>query len=196
MTNNKKHAVIVAGGTGGHIYPALAFAKRWQTLGHAISWIGTKQGLEASIVPKQNIPLFFITVKGVRRSKILAQVCAFGMALYAICQAMRLLRRLKPDVVLGMGGYVSGPSILAARCLNIPVVIHEQNAVAGKTNQLVARFSQKILTAFPNVLTRYKPIVTGNPVRAELTALMPKSHPHQPMRVLILGGSRGASRLK
>lgn len=195
MTNNKKHAVIVAGGTGGHIYPALAFAKRWQSLGHAISWIGTQQGLEASIIPKQNIPLFFITVRGVRRSKLLAQIFALGMALYAICQAVRLLRRLKPDVVLGMGGYVSAPSIIAARCLDIPVVIHEQNAVAGKTNQLLARFSQKILTAFPNVLTRYNPIVIGNPVRSELIALTPRLHPHRPMRVLIVGGSRGASSL-
>jgi UDP-N-acetylglucosamine--N-acetylmuramyl-(pentapeptide) pyrophosphoryl-undecaprenol N-acetylglucosamine transferase len=187
-----KHCVIVAGGTGGHVYPALAFAANWQAQGHRVTWIGTQQGLEASIVPKHNIPLHFIQVKGVRRSGKIAQFFSLLGAARAFFQAITLLKQLQPNIVLGMGGYVSGPSVLAARCLKIPVVIHEQNAIAGKTNQLAARFVQKVLTAFPGVLTQYQPIVCGNPVRADLITLQPKRYMNTPMRVLIVGGSRGA----
>lgn len=192
MTENIKHAVVVAGGTGGHVYPALAFAADWQARGHQVSWIGTQEGLEATIVPKNNISLYFIHVKGLRRSGKIQQLCSLLGALRAFFQAVKLLKKLQPNVVLGMGGYVSGPSVLAARYLKIPVVIHEQNAIAGKTNQWVARFSQKVLTAFPNVLTRYHPIVCGNPVRADLLKLKPKTLINSPLRILIVGGSRGA----
>ncbi len=192
MIESTKHAVIVAGGTGGHVYPALAFAEKWQEQGHRVSWIGTQEGLEASIVPKHGISLFFIKVKGVRRSGKLYQVFALLGAVRAFFQALRLLKKLKANLVLGMGGYVSGPSVLAARCLNIPVVIHEQNAIAGKTNQLAARFAKKVLTAFPDVLTKYHPTVCGNPVRADLVHIKPKKFSDIPMRVLIIGGSRGA----
>lgn len=189
---DKKHVVIVAGGTGGHVYPAIAFAVKWQAQGNCVSWIGTKEGLEASIVPKHGIPLHFIQVKGLRRAGKLHQLFALWGALRAFFQAFLLLKKLKPNVVLGMGGYVSGPSALAARCLNIPVVIHEQNAIAGKTNQLVARFAKKVLTAFPNVLSAYHPVVCGNPVREDLLTLRPKNAANFPMNILIIGGSRGA----
>lgn len=192
MTENIKHAVIVAGGTGGHVYPALAFAADWQAQGHKVSWIGTQEGLEATIVPKNNIPLYFIHVKGLRRSGKVQQLFALLGALRAFFQAIKLLKKLQPHVILGMGGYVSGPSVLAARYLKIPVVIHEQNAIAGKTNQWVARFTRKILTAFPNVLTQYNPIVCGNPVRANLLTLKPKTMINSPLHILIVGGSRGA----
>ncbi|MES2204561.1 MAG: undecaprenyldiphospho-muramoylpentapeptide beta-N-acetylglucosaminyltransferase [Pseudomonadota bacterium] len=187
-----KHATIVAGGTGGHVYPAIAFASAWKAQGNSVSWIGTQEGLEASIVPKHEIPLYFIQVKGVRKSGKLQQLFALWGALRAFFQALLLLKKLKPNVVLGMGGYVSGPSALAAKCLGIPVVIHEQNAVAGKTNQIVARFSKKVLTAFPNVLTKFKAVVCGNPVRADLLKLRPKNYANSCMNVLIIGGSRGA----
>ena len=188
----QKHVTIVAGGTGGHVYPAIAFAEAWKAQGHTVSWIGTQEGLEASIVPKHAIPLYFIRVKGLRRSGKLHQLFALWGALRAFFQAIKLLRKLKPNIVLGMGGYVSGPSALAARCLSIPVVIHEQNAIAGKTNQIVARFSKKVLAAFPGVLTKYHAIVCGNPVRADLLKLSPKNYAHSPMNILIIGGSRGA----
>lgn len=187
-----KHVMIVAGGTGGHIYPAVTFASQWKAQGHSVSWMGTKEGLEASIVPKYDIPLYFISVKGLRRSGKLNQLFALWGMLRAFFQALKLLRKLKPNVVLGMGGYVSAPSALAARCLNIPVVIHEQNAIAGKTNEIVARFSKRVLTAFPNVLTRFNPLVCGNPVRADLLTLSPKAYASSSMNILIIGGSRGA----
>lgn len=187
-----KHVTIVAGGTGGHVYPAIAFTSAWKAQGHSISWIGTKEGLEASIVPKHNISLYFIQVKGLRKSGKLHQLFAFLGIFRAFWQALLLLKKLKPDVVLGMGGYVSGPSVLAARCLGIPVVIHEQNAIAGKTNQLAALFAQKVLTAFPNVLVKRKPIVCGNPVRKDLLTIKPKPCANNIMNILILGGSRGA----
>ncbi len=189
---NIKHAVVVAGGTGGHVYPAIAFASAWRKTGHHVSWIGTKEGLEASIVPKYEIPLYFIEVKGLRRSGNLHKLLALWGAVRAFFQALLLLKKLKPNVVLGMGGYVSGPSALAARCLGIPVVIHEQNAVAGKTNQIVARFAKKVLAAFPNVLTQFGAGTCGNPVRADLFSLRPKMHANALMNILILGGSRGA----
>ena len=189
---NIKHAVVVAGGTGGHVYPAIAFASAWRDQGHQVSWIGTKEGLEASIVPKYDITLHFIQAKGLRRSGKLQQLLALWGAVLAFFQALLILKKLKPDVVLGMGGYVSGPSALAARCLGIPVVIHEQNAIAGKTNQIVARFAKKVLTAFPNVLSNFSAVTCGNPVRADLLALRPKMHANKPMNILILGGSRGA----
>ena len=146
----------------------------------------------ATIVPKYDIPLYFIKVKGLRRSGKLHQLFALWGAVRAFFQAFLLLKKLKPNVVLGMGGYVSGPSALAARCLGIPVVIHEQNAIAGKTNQIVARFSKKVLAAFPNVLTKFHAVVCGNPVRADLLKLHPKYHANSCMNILIIGGSRGA----
>lgn len=187
-----KHAVIVAGGTGGHVYPAIAFAAAWKAAGHQASWIGTKEGLEASIVPRHHIPLHFIQVKGLRRSGKLHQLLAVLTVFKAFWQAWCLLKKLKPNVVLGMGGYVSGPSVLAARCLGIPVVIHEQNAIAGKTNQITAFLAQKVLAAFPNVLTKRGAMVCGNPVRADLFSLQPKTDANRVMHILILGGSRGA----
>jgi len=192
QTSHGKHVVIVAGGTGGHVYPAIAFAATWQAKGHRVSWIGTQSGLEASIVPKYSIPLHFIQVKGLRGSGKLQQLFSIWGAARAFFQALKLLQKLQPNVVLGMGGYVSGPSALAARCLGIPVVIHEQNAIAGKTNQLVARFAKKVLTAFPNVLVNRKPVVCGNPIRKDLLAIQPKTHANSSMNILILGGSRGA----
>lgn len=188
----QKHITVVAGGTGGHVYPAISFASVWKAEGHAVSWIGTKEGLEASIVPKYDIPLYFIPVKGLRRSGKLHQLFALWGALRAFFQACILLKKLKPNVVLGMGGYVSGPSVLAARCLGIPVVIHEQNAIAGKTNQIVARFAKKVLAAFPKVLTKFNAVVCGNPVRVDLLKLRPKAYANSCMNVLIIGGSRGA----
>lgn len=188
----KKHVVIVAGGTGGHIYPAIVFAQTWRAQGHHVSWIGTQEGLEASIVPKYNFSLYFIQVKGLRRTGKIKQFFALWGAVRAFFQALFLLKKLKPNVVLAMGGYVSGPVALAAKCLSIPIVLHEQNAIAGKTNQIIVRFAKKVLTAFPNVLTHYQPIVCGNPVRKDLFSLNPKPCAHSPMNILILGGSRGA----
>lgn len=188
----QKHVTIVAGGTGGHIYPAIAFALKWKAQGHTVSWLGTEEGLEASIVPKYDLPLYFISVKGLRGSGKLQQTFALWKMMRAFFQAFFRLRKLKPHVVLGMGGYVSAPSALAAKCLGIPVVIHEQNAIAGKTNQIIARFAKRVLTAFPNVLTTFAPVVCGNPVRADLLKLRPKVSVQACLNILIIGGSRGA----
>lgn len=191
----KKTVAVIAGGTGGHIYPALAFAAQWQLLGHDVFWIGTEQGLESSIVPQESIPLYFVSGKGLRRSGKLNQLKALFQGLKGFFQAFLILKRLKPHVVLGMGGYVSGPGLLAARCLGIPIVIHEQNAIPGKTNQYMARFAKRVLTAFPEVLSSFHPIVCGNPVRKTLMNLKPKQAANKPLRLLVLGGSRGALNL-
>lgn len=187
-----KHVVIVAGGTGGHIYPALAFAQTWVARGHRVAWIGTPQGLEASLVPAHHFPLYFISARGWRRTQKIHKIFALGAALRAFFQALRHLRRLRPNLMLAMGGYVSGPSALAAVYLGIPVVVHEQNALAGKTNQYIARYAKKVLTAFPGVLSVYHALLCGNPVRQDLWSVPVKSRAQTTMNVLVLGGSRGA----
>lgn len=189
-----KKIMIMAGGTGGHIFPALAVAIRLQADGWQISWLGTADRMEANLVPKYGIPVEFISISGVRGKGMKALFSAPLRIYRAIIQARIIMRKFQPDIVLGMGGYVSGPGGIAAHLCGIPVVIHEQNAVAGLTNKWLAKVASRILQAFPGTFKHAE--VVGNPVRKEVVALPPPKQRFQnrdgPIHVLVLGGSQGS----
>lgn len=189
--------MIMAGGTGGHVFPALAVAEALRREGYKVAWLGTGRGIENDVVPKADIHLHRLSVKGVRGKGPLAKLMAPGRLLLALAQALRILRRTRPAVVLGMGGFASGPGGIAARILGIPLVIHEQNAVAGTTNRWLAKFATRVLCGFSDVFpAEQSPVVVGNPLRSGVTS-MPEPEQrgvgsHQPLRLLVLGGSQGA----
>jgi UDP-N-acetylglucosamine--N-acetylmuramyl-(pentapeptide) pyrophosphoryl-undecaprenol N-acetylglucosamine transferase len=192
--------LIMAGGTGGHVFPALAVAQVLRSREREVVWLGTRRGLEARLVPPAGIPIEWIHVGGLR-GKGAATLLAAPLALaWALWQAIGVLRRLRPSAVLGMGGFVSGPGGLAAWLLRRPLIIHEQNTVPGLTNRLLARLARVVLEAFPGSFragsgARH----TGNPVRATISALAPPDRRFAgragPPHLLVLGGSQGALRL-
>lgn len=189
--------MLMAGGTGGHVYPALAVAERLRGDGWEVVWLGTRAGLEARVVPAAGIEVEWVTVGGLRGKGLATLLLAPVRLASALWQSVAAIRRRRPAAVLGMGGYVSGPGGIAARLLGKPLVIHEQNAVAGLTNRVLARIARRVLTGFPGVLARGEWI--GNPVRASITALPePGARAggrNGPLRVLVLGGSQGARAL-
>jgi UDP-N-acetylglucosamine--N-acetylmuramyl-(pentapeptide) pyrophosphoryl-undecaprenol N-acetylglucosamine transferase len=192
--------LIMAGGTGGHVFPALAAARVLRERGFEPVWLGTQRGLEAKLVPPQQIPIEWISVSGLRGKGITAWLAAPYRLSLAIWQSLQVMRRRKPSVVLGGGGFVSGPGGVAAWLTGRPLVIHEQNAVAGLTNRLLARIAQRVLEAFPQSFPPgVDAMAVGNPVRREIAALAaPKQRfgtRQGPLRVLIIGGSQGAARL-
>jgi UDP-N-acetylglucosamine--N-acetylmuramyl-(pentapeptide) pyrophosphoryl-undecaprenol N-acetylglucosamine transferase len=189
--------LIMAGGTGGHVFPALAVARALRGRNETVVWLGTRQGLEARIVPQDGFPLETIRVSGLRRKGLGAWLVAPWQLLIALIDALRVLRRQRPKVVLGMGGFASGPGGFAAWLLGRPLLIHEQNTIAGLTNRLLAGIAREVLEAFPGSFSGRKATrVTGNPVRNEISAL---PDPQQrlagrtgALHVLVLGGSQGA----
>lgn len=193
------HAVVImAGGTGGHVFPALAVAERLRGQGVEVVWMGTRRGLEAQVVPAAGIPMEWVTISGLRGKGALSWLLAPFKLVVAVGQAVGILRRLRPRAVLGMGGFVSGPGGLAAWLLRRPLLIHEQNAVAGLTNRLLARLANRVMEAFPGSLGRGA-VLTGNPVRPEIAAL-PRPEERFAgrtgrLRLLVLGGSLGAQAL-
>ncbi len=196
-SNTLKRVLIMAGGTGGHIFPGLAVAKYLRDQGVDVQWLGTPQGLEAKLIPEANIPLHFISISGLRGKSIKTLLSAPVKLCMAIFQAKRILKTLQPDVVLGMGGFVSGPGGIASWLLGYPLVIHEQNAKAGFTNKVLSHFSDKILQGFPSAFPSSKKVVlTGNPVRVEIENITPPAQRFQRTekhcRLLIIGGSLGA----
>ena len=186
--------LIMAGGTGGHVMPALAVAHELRAQGHNVRWLGTAKGLEARTVPAAGIELFTLPVAGLRGTGALRYLSAPVGLLRALVQAVGLLRRLRPDAVLGLGGYASGPGGVAAFLLRRPLLIHEQNARPGLTNRLLARLAQRVLAGFPGVrLAGRAAEFTGNPVRGELLDLPPPGERLSTApRLLVLGGSQGA----
>lgn len=184
----------MAGGTGGHVFPGLAVAKKLQQQGWEIRWLGTADRMEAELVPKHGIDIDFIKVKGLRGQGLSRLIKAPFQIANAILQAKKHMQQWQPDAVLGMGGYVSGPGGIAAKMLGVPVVLHEQNAVAGLTNQWLSRIASKVFQAFPGAFPNAE--VVGNPVREDVVAL---PEPEQRMaerkdtiRILVMGGSQGA----
>ncbi len=169
MGNKKTKVLILAGGTGGHIFPALAIAKALQKQGHQIHWVGTKAGLEALIVPKESIPISFISIAGLRGKRLSSLLVAPFMLMLSLLQSLYIILTVRPTIVLGMGGFVAGPGGIAAWILRVPLVIHEQNAVACVTNKILGRFAMHIFEAFPNSFPNFKDkvLLTGNPLRAE-----------------------------
>jgi len=192
-----QHLLICAGGTGGHVYPGLAVASAWQAAGHRVSWMGGLRGLETRVVPEANIELSSIPVQGLRGKGLLGWLMAPIRLLRALRFALGAMRRLRPDVVLGMGGFAAGPGGLAAWLLRIPLVIHEQNARAGWTNQVLQHIAKTSLQAFPGALIGAESV--GNPVRDSIVRLASPEQRYAErngaLRVLVLGGSLGALRL-
>lgn len=187
--------VIMAGGTGGHIFPGLATAKGLIRQGYRVHWLGTPGSMEAQLVPAHGIDISYIPVTGLRGKGVGFLLQAPWRLSVSLIKAMQILRTQKPVCVVGMGGYVTGPGGVAARLLGIPLVVHEQNAVAGLTNKLLARIANRVLEAFPGTfadVSGVAAVLTGNPVRADIVALAPSCQPRTPLRLLVLGGSRGA----
>ncbi|MDX1606098.1 MAG: undecaprenyldiphospho-muramoylpentapeptide beta-N-acetylglucosaminyltransferase [Candidatus Competibacterales bacterium] len=192
--------LIAAGGTGGHVFPALAVAECLRDRAVPVVWLGTARGLEGQLVPKSGFALETIRVSGLRGTGLKRFMLAPPMLLRALLQAVAVLRRQRPRLVLGMGGFASGPGGIAARCLGIPLVIHEQNAIAGLTNRWLARLARRVLQAFPGTFAvGRQPETVGNPVRAGIAALPPPRERFAirkgPARLLVLGGSQGARAL-
>lgn len=188
--------LIVAGGTGGHIFPGLALARALQARGQSVAWLGTRAGLENKILQNE-VPLYYLNASGFRGKGVIKKIISLYDAVIATVQAIQFIRRFKPSVVVAMGGYTAGPGGLAAWLLRIPLVIHEQNAIAGFTNRCLSKFATITLQAFPNTFSASTLAKTvGNPVREDLCLLRdPKTRFAQRsdvFRLLILGGSRGA----
>ncbi len=194
MSKVNPKIMIMAGGTGGHVFPALAVAKELMDRQCEVQWMGTSRGIEARIVPENKITLNLLKITGIRGKGALALVVAPFKVLTAIVEAVGILRSFKPNVVLGMGGYVSGPGGIAAWILRIPLVVHEQNARPGTTNKWLAKFSKKTLSAFPEVLPGA--IHIGNPIRREIINVASPaerlSKRSGSLRILVMGGSLGA----
>ncbi|MBY0377615.1 MAG: undecaprenyldiphospho-muramoylpentapeptide beta-N-acetylglucosaminyltransferase [Gammaproteobacteria bacterium] len=194
-----KKVLIMAGGTGGHIFPALAVAEALIAQGIDVAWLGRAEGMEADIVAKAELPLLSIQVGGLRGKGLKRLFTAPWQLLRAWRQASRHLGQWRPNLVLGFGGYASGPGGMAAFLKRTPLCIQEQNAIPGYTNRILAKMAQKIFTAFPEVFNTSKTIVTGNPLRQSLLKLAPPkkrlANRTGPIRILVLGGSQGAKAL-
>ncbi|MDO3388391.1 undecaprenyldiphospho-muramoylpentapeptide beta-N-acetylglucosaminyltransferase [Gilvimarinus sp. SDUM040013] len=187
--------VIMAGGTGGHVFPALAVANELRGAEVKLSWLGTRRGIESRLVPDANIELDFMSVQGVRGRGVIGLIKAPFLVGLAVLQALGVLRQRKPDVVVGFGGFASGPGGIAAKILGVPLVVHEQNAVAGTTNKILSRVAARTLTGFDGVFERGEWV--GNPVRESITKLAEPADRYkvrnaESLRLLVLGGSLGA----
>ena len=192
-----KTLLVMAGGTGGHVYPALAVANSLIARGVRIVWLGTKTGIESRIELSSAIEMEWIDVAGIRGKGLIRATRALLLFFRAFLQATTVIRRQRPDALLGMGGYVSGPGALAGLIMRLPLIIHEANFDAGLTNKILARFSTYVLTGFPNSLgVGSKARWVGNPVRSKVIALDKKcgkaKSDKTELCVLVLGGSQGA----
>jgi UDP-N-acetylglucosamine--N-acetylmuramyl-(pentapeptide) pyrophosphoryl-undecaprenol N-acetylglucosamine transferase len=195
--SNVKSVVVMAGGTGGHVFPALAVAEALRRRGVAIHWLGTRAGIEAELVPARGFAITYLDVSGVRGQGVKRLLLApFKIAL-AVLRAMQVLKAVQADAVIGLGGYVTGPGGVAARLVGKPLYIHEQNAIAGFTNRQLSHLATEVLEAFPGAFAPAAKVKqVGNPVRADIAALpAPQARlagREGPLRVLVLGGSQGA----
>ena len=200
MVNNIKHVLIAAGGTGGHVYPALAVADYLREQQVKVTWVGTERGLESRVIPAADIPLEIISISGLRGKGLLTLFLVPLKLVLAIFQAIKIFLKVKPDAVLGMGGFVSGPCGLAAFILRKPLYLHEQNAIPGLTNKVLSYLATSVMQAFPHSFKNNAAVITtGNPIRKDITALeKPETRmtQHQgQLRLLIIGGSLGAQAL-
>lgn len=192
--------LIMAGGTGGHVFPALALARLLRAASHEVIWLGTRAGIEARLIPAENIAIEWLSMSGLRGKGAATTLLAPFILLQSIWQALGVMRRRRPRLVVGFGGFVTGPGGVAAWLTRRPLVIHEQNAVAGYANRMLSHFARHILSAFPKAFPAgVDARVVGNPVRAEIVAqpAPPERFAQRAgaLRLLIVGGSLGAARL-
>jgi len=189
--------MILAGGTGGHIFPGLAVAHALRARGVSVTWLGASGGMEMRLVPPHGIDIDTIAVSGLRGKGLATILLAPLRVLSAIRAARATLRRRKPRAVISFGGYAAGPGGIAAKLGGVPLVVHEQNRAPGMTNRVLAKFARRVLTGFPDTFVNEE--VVGNPVRAEIASIASPaerlSHRAGPLRLLVLGGSQGARAL-
>ena len=192
-----KTLMVMAGGTGGHIFPGIAVAEELRAQGWRIVWMGNPDGMEARIVPQRGYETAWVRFGALRGKGLLRKLLLPVNLLSGFWQALRALRRVQPDVVLGMGGYITFPGGMMASLLGRPLVLHEQNSVAGLANRVLAKVADRVLSGFPAVLDNAEWL--GNPVRADITAVLPPAERYAgrtgPLRVLVVGGSLGAAAL-
>ncbi len=187
--------MIMAGGTGGHVFPALAIADKLRQAGEKVIWMGTKKGLEARVVPQAGYAVEWLSVNGLRGKGVLTLFLAPFKMLQALFQAGSILLKHKPKAVLGMGGFVSGPGGIMSWLMRVPLFLHEQNAVVGLTNQWLSRVCTQIFYGFPTPQKQIKEgLYVGNPVRNELLNIV-KTTSDKGLNLLIIGGSLGATQL-
>ena len=200
-STTQRPIMVTAGGTGGHVYPGLAVARALIAQGIPVVWMGTRKGLEARVIPEAGIEMAWLEVNALRGKGLLNTLLAPVNLLRALWQSWGIMRRYRPAAVLGMGGFVAGPGGFVASLMGIPVVIHEQNAVAGLTNKLLSKVCRRILEGFPGTFpASQKVLATGNPVRLDIASLpAPEqrmaARAHEPVHVLVVGGSLGAQAL-
>ena len=193
--------LVMAGGTGGHVFPALAVAEALRARGEQVVWLGTRAGIEARVVPAAGIAIEWLNVQGLRGKGLSTLLLAPFRLLRACWQALRILRRTRPRAVLGMGGFVSGPGGLMAWILKIPLFLHEQNAIVGLTNRILSRFATAVFVAFPQAAAAIAGSeCIGNPVRSGFSQVQEpaarlQARIDQPLQLLVIGGSLGAAAL-
>jgi UDP-N-acetylglucosamine--N-acetylmuramyl-(pentapeptide) pyrophosphoryl-undecaprenol N-acetylglucosamine transferase len=192
-----KTILIMAGGTGGHIFPGLAVAHEMRAAGWEVVWLGARGGMEERLVPQRGYRTAWVRAKAARGKGLLQKLLLPANLLYSFWESARVIRRLKPDVVLGLGGYVAFPGGMMASLLNRPLALHEQNAVPGLANRVLSTISDKVMVAFPGALKSAE--WTGNPVRSEIAAVPAPQDRFEgrdgPLKILVVGGSLGAQAL-
>jgi UDP-N-acetylglucosamine--N-acetylmuramyl-(pentapeptide) pyrophosphoryl-undecaprenol N-acetylglucosamine transferase len=192
--------MIMAGGTGGHIFPALAVAEHLRAQGWSVTWLGVRGGMEERLIPPRGYAMAWVRFSGVRNRGVVAAALLPLNLLVAFWQGARAIFAHRPDVVLGMGGYVSFPGAMMASLFNRPLAIHEQNSVAGLANRVLAKLADRVMTTFPSAFGEATAVIwTGNPVREEIVAMAPPENRYAAragqLRVLVMGGSQGAQML-
>ncbi len=189
--------LIMAGGTGGHIFPGLAVAEQVRAAGWQVMWMGARGGMEERLVPPHGYGAAWIRARAARGKGLLQKLLLPANLLFSFWESARHIRRIRPDVVLGLGGYVAFPGGMMASLLGKPLALHEQNAIAGLANKVLAGVSDKVMVAFPEALRGAE--WTGNPVRADIASMAPPEERFRgrsgPLRILIVGGSLGAQAL-
>ncbi|MGH8082840.1 MAG: undecaprenyldiphospho-muramoylpentapeptide beta-N-acetylglucosaminyltransferase [Lysobacter sp.] len=196
---NERPVMILAGGTGGHIFPGLAVAKALLARNVPVSWLGADGGMETRLVPQHGIDIDTLAISGVRGKGVGTLLRAPFRVISSVLAANRVLRQRQPRAVISFGGYAAGPGGLAARLAGLPLIVHEQNRAPGMTNRVLSRFARRVLTGFPDTFTNVAEEVVGNPVRAEIAAIAAPAQRFAdrsgPLRLLVLGGSQGARAL-
>lgn len=192
-----KTIMVMAGGTGGHIFPALAVAHQLRDAGWRVVWLGNPEGMEARLVPQHGFEMVWVKFSALRGKGILRKLLLPLNLLRGFWQGLQAIRQVKPNVVLGMGGYITFPGGMMAALTGVPLVLHEQNSVAGLANKVLAGVADRIVTGFPEVLN--KGAWVGNPVRPEIANIAPPAERFAErsgaLRILVIGGSLGAQAL-